>query len=186
MARPLQQEYDPNPVPSNLDDIPRFLFEELERIKVALYAQPVAMTVTQTATVTVTTTPNWQRLFNTGDQPSWEVPGGNFNPATGEWTCPQFGLYQHFVDMRIQPYGTGNKSYYAGIRLWRVPADGSPNEVVEAVDSGVDDFELAVTLPGQTVSQSGDIWYCEGTVVHDQFIGDATIDASWQLNRISA
>jgi hypothetical protein len=184
MSKPLQEEYYPLPVPGN-DEMARFLEEELERIRNALYAQPVAFTISETANLDVTTVPNWQRLFQISP-PSWEVPGGEWNTLLAQWTCPQNGLYQHTVDFRVEPYGSGNKQYFAGIRLYRVPADGGATEVIEAVDSGQDDFPLGVTLPVQAPAYAGDIFYVEGTVVHETFVGVAPTEASWQLNRVSA
>ena len=186
MVKPLQEDYYPLPIPSDVAGLPRFLEEELERIKNALYAQPVALTVEEQALADVTLLPNWQRLFDGGTTPIWEVPGGNFDNTTGEWTCPRDGLYQAFVSLRVEAFGTGNKSYYAGLRMTKANADGSPNKVIEAADSGVDDFVLTVDLQFQTSVQAGAVLYVEGTSVHDQFTGTTDTTARWQLSRVSA
>ena len=185
MTRSLPIDYWPAPGPTDIQEIPRYLEQELYRIAESLIAQPVALTVTETSVVTVTTTPNWQRLF-VGQPASWDVPGGSWDAVLGEWTCPQGGLYFTIADLRVEPYGAGNKQYYAGIRQVIEPADGGAPVVVQAIDSGQDDFELGVTLPLQLPIAFGDRVYYEATVVHDQFVGDATINSSVQLFRVSA
>ena len=184
MARPLQQEYDPNPVPSNLDDIPRFLFEELERIKVALYAQPVALSINETGTWAVTTVVTWETLF-IGETPGWEVPGGGFDSTTGIWTCPQAGLYDFGLQAEIEPFGGGNKNYYAGLRLFVRHPDLSI-DTYESTDGGADDVPLGVSLSGLIPLVSGDELLAEMTIVHEIFVGSVNYEARMQILRESA
>ena len=186
MTKSLPIDYKPEPTPYTLEDIPRYLEREFQRIAEALAEQPVALTVAETSIVTVTTIVSWQRLFSDSIVPSWEVPGGSWTSPPGQWVCPTQGLYQVIADLRVEPYGAGNKIYYAGVRVVIVHADGSPDTVVEAIDSGADDFMLGITLPVQVPLLQGDVVYFEATVVHDQFIGDTEIDSSAQLFRVSA
>ena len=184
MTKSLPIDYYPAPVPTDPAELPRYIDQELSRIRNALIAQPVALTITETSTINVTTTPNWQRLFQI-DEPSWEVPGGTWNRLTAEWICPAIGLYQAIVDLRVAPYGSGNKVYYAGIRLYTEPV-GEVATFIEAVDSGDDAFRLGVTLPVQIPLAQGTKVWVEGTVVHDQFVGTTTADSSLQLFRVSS
>jgi hypothetical protein len=185
MSRSLPIDYQPLPVPYDPRELPRYLEQELYRISQSLISQPVALTVDETSVLQVTTVANWQRLF-LSQTASWDIPGGGWDPVLAEWTCPQQGLYFNIADLRVEPYGAGNKTYYAGVRIVIDRADGSPDVVVQAVDSGQDDFDLGVTLPLQTPIFFGDVVHWEATVVHDQFIGDATINSSTQLFRVSA
>ena len=187
MSKPVQAPYTPllPPQTEGNEDLTRYLYEELTRIKEALAADPVALTVSETSVITVTTVINWQRIFILA-LVNWDYPGGTWDNIAAEWTCPQVGLYSFTVDLRVEPYGAGNKNYYAGIRLNIVRADGSGTDTLESIDSGDDNFMLGVTLPAQLVIFSGDVVYVTATVVHDQFIGDATINSSMQIHRISA
>ena len=93
MSRSVVIPYTPNIVPSDPIDLPRYLDDELNRISQALVAQPVALSISDTGVITVTVLVNWQKVF-VSVTPEWDVPGGDFDPTTGTWTCPQTGLYQ--------------------------------------------------------------------------------------------
>ena len=183
MAKSLPIDYIPEPTPYTPDDIPRYLEQELNKIREALIAQAVALAVNESGTETVTTVPNWQFLF-IGQTPTWDVPGGNFDPTTGFWTCPQSGLYSINASMEVQPFGLGNKFYYAGIRVYR--DRGGVITYEESTDGGDDAVPLGVTIAIMVPLQQGDILGVESTIVHDQFVGDVDYTARWQIKRESA
>ena len=184
MPRSIPVPYYPYPIPTNLEDIPRYLYEELQRIQVALLAQPVAFAINDTEAFNVTTAVTWERLFDDGVVvPVWSVPGGEFDNTTGTWTCPQSGLYDISIHMEVSPFGAGNKVYYAGLRL-NVVQDGVP-DTVESTDGGDDSIPLGVTLTGLIALLYGDTLSVDATVVHDQFVGTSDINVGWQIMRMS-
>jgi len=182
MPKSLPYVYKPDPSPYTLDDVPRYLEQELNRIAQALIAQPVAMAVEEVGDYIVYTFPNWVRVF-VGVAPSWDVPGGDFDSATGYWTCPQRGLYSIDANLEVQPYGSGNKNYYAGVRIYRDA--GGVITYNETTDGGVDDIPLGVNLSGLIPLDQGDILAVEITIVHETFVGTAPYDIGWQILRVS-
>jgi hypothetical protein len=184
MTRSIPVPYYPYPIPTDINDIPRYLYEELQRIQIALVEQPTAFAIEDSADYTVTTILTWERLFDDGViVPSWDVPGGSFDNTTGEWTCPQSGLYDINAQMTVQPYGAGNKTYYAGLRLYRLR--DQTVEYREATDGGDDAIPLGVTLNGLVPLLQGDVLALDAAVVHDQFVGVATVNVGWQILRES-
>ena len=184
MPKSIPLPYHPNPVPSQLDDVPRYLYDELVRIKEAFIEQPTAMAIETSFDYTVTTVLIWDRIFNDGVVvPTWDIPGGGFDNTTGEWTCPQDGLYSIDVQMTVQPYGAGNKDYYAGLRLYK--DSGGVVEYRETTDGGDDAIPLGVTLSGLIPLLQGDVLAVDAAVVHDQFVGTTTVDVGWQILRQS-
>ena len=184
MSRSLPLPYNPNPVPSNRDDLPRYIYDELVRIKESFIAQPTALAIEDSFDYPVTTVLTWERMFDGGVVvPTWDVPGGGFDNTTGEWTCPQYGLYSVNVQMTVQPYGSGNKDYYAGLRLYI--DRGGIIEYRESTDGGDDAIPLGVTLNGLLPIQQGDVLAVDAAVVHDIFVGVAPVDIAWQILRQS-
>ena len=55
MSRSLQQEYYPAPVPTEVEDLPRYLESEFYKIRESLIAQPVALSVREVGSALVTT-----------------------------------------------------------------------------------------------------------------------------------
>ena len=186
MVKPLQQVYYPLPVPTEPPGLPRYLEEELERIKNALYAEPVSLSVSDTGTITIDPTPGYERLFDDGTQtPTWEVPGGSFDNTTGEWTNPQDGLYSVGLQLPVDAFGPGNKTYFASTRITQVRDSAIINQW-EATDGGDDDVPLSVSQTGLVFLQAGDVLYTEAQAVHEQFTGTATYSVGWQILRTSA
>ena len=182
MTRSLQEQYYPAPVPTRAEDLPRYLESEFMRIRESLIAQPVALSVTETGTYDVTTTLAWFDLF-IGETPTWETPGGSFDPTTGDWTCPQTGLYQVTLSLEVSPFGAGNKVYYAGVAIdWT----GATTGRLESTDGGDDSIPLGVTLTGQITIQQGTVLAFEAAIVHDQFAGLADYEANIQILRVSS
>lgn len=182
MAKENLHPYFPNIVPTNLEDIPRFLNEELERIRQALVAQPVACSVEEDGTVVIGPTVNWQTVF-IGVTPSWEAPGGDFDPATGAWTCSQYGLYSMSLQMEVAPFGAGNKDYYAGVAIIR--DRGGALTRWESTDGTADNIPLGVTLSGLLPAEKGDVFHCEATAVHENQTGTVDISIGWQILSVS-
>lgn len=182
MPRSLSVPYYPNPTPLDAEDLPRYLEDEVRRIREAMIAQPVAMTVDEIDSIVVTTDINWLQVF-IGETADWDVPGGSWDPTTGVWTCPQSGLYSTDLQAEIQPFGAGNKNYYAGIAITR--DRGGALLRWENTDGGDDAIPLGVTLSGLVPYLQGDKIHAELTVVHDQFVGVADYKISMQLLRVS-
>ena len=190
MSTSLPIPYQPAP-PPNTDDVSeltRYTYDELTRLAQGLInlQQPVALTVVDNnATIPIGPLPVWERLF-VGITPEWAVPSNTWNSATAEWTNPQDGLFNMSVVMEVQPFGIGNKDYYAGLRITVVKATGAPDVVYEVTDSGVDDFPLGVTLVIALPLYKGDVVYFEAAAVHENQTGTVDVDALAQITRISA
>lgn len=180
MTKSLSIPYAPNPVPGQVEDLPRYIYDELARIKEALVAQPVSFDIANPDhQLAIGTTPNWE-IGMIGIDPRWEVPGGEFDSATGRWTCPKSGLYQVNAHAEVAPFGSGNKIYYAGIRLQH-ERDLAIVETFESTDGGDDDIPLGVTLSGLVPLLQGDVLYTEWTAVHENQTGTVTAKAAWQI-----
>ena len=180
MPRSLPIPYAPNPVPSQLEDVPRYLYDELTRIKEALVAEPVAFAISDDTSEPIGPTINWQILFDDGQSPNWEFPGGEYDPATGRWTCPKGGLHSVDLQMEISAFGSGNKNYYGGLRV-HVERDGLIIDTFESTDGGDDDIPLGVTLTGMIPLLQGDVVYCEATIVHENQTGLVDVSLGWQI-----
>ena len=182
MPNSINIPYTPGQVPTGVDGLPRFLADEFRRIQEALIAQPVAMAVDETGDYAVGTVENWVRVF-VGATPSWDVPGGNFDSVTGIWTCPQSGLYSLDANLKVEPYGAGNKNYFAGVRI---EIDrGGVITYKETTDGGVDNIPLGVQLAGLIPLLQGDKLAVEMTIVHETFVGTAPYDIGWQILAVS-
>lgn len=182
MVKSVIPAYVPNIVPSGVEDLPRFLNEELERIRQAMQAQPVALAVEEVGDFAVTQIVTWERAF-IGATPAWDIPGGNFDSATAQWTCPQTGLYSIDVQLEVAPFGAGNKNYYAGIRIYHL--SGQTVDYRESSDGGVDNVPLGVNMAGLVPLTQGDVVAVDMTVVHDTWVGVAPYDIGWQMLSVS-
>ncbi|RKZ92544.1 MAG: hypothetical protein DRQ40_08615 [Gammaproteobacteria bacterium] len=183
MPRSLQEEYYPSPVPRDPNELPRYLESEFHKIRESLIAQPVALSVAEEGAALVTTVVTWFDLF-IDEAPEWDVPGGSFDPVTGIWTCPQQGLHQLALSIEVEPFGSGNKTYYAGVAIDYVGQDGIPGRA-ESADGGDDAIPLGVTLDIQVPILFGSILKCQAAIVHDQFSGTANYKARLQILRVS-
>ena len=182
MSRSLQTEYYPGPVPRNSDDLPRYLESEFTRIRESLIAQPVALTIQNAGPLDIGALLNWQNPF-IGIDATWDVPGGSWDPITGIWTCPQMGLYQASGALEIDPFGTGNKNYYAGIQM---TTTGVIPGVQESFDGGDDDIPLGVSFIGQRFLSAGDALEMKITAVHENQTGTVDAASHLQILRVSA
>ena len=176
--------YKPLPVPYKAEDIPRYLSAELLRIEQAFIQQPAALTVNETGVLTAATTDVWVPLF-IGADPLWEVPSGAFDPATGEWTIPQDGLYQLMLQIEVGAFGAGNKTYYVGMRgIIQPPA--ATSYVLTSYSGGADDVPLTASSNSQTFLTTGTTVNAELAITHSQFTGDVDFSAHMQLLRVSS
>jgi hypothetical protein len=182
MPRSLKQPYYPHPVPTDITDLPRYLRDEFDRISNSLVPEPVALSVSEADAFLVTTVVTWADLF-IGEVPGWEVPGGQFDQATGIWTNPKEGLYSIDLSMEVAPFGAGNKNYFAGVRIL-FTGPGAPITLT-STDGGDDSIPLGVTLSGLVPLNVGTTIECEATIVHDQFIGSADYFASLQIINVA-
>jgi hypothetical protein len=182
MSRSISIPYQPNIVPTDPNELPRWLDVELNKIALALIAQPVAMAVKDEGPVIIGPAINWQTLF-IGNSPDWDVPGGDFNSTTGEWTCPESGLYSIDLQMEVAPFGLGNKNYYAGIAV--VIDSGGTITRYESTDGGDDNIPLGVSLSGLAPLLQGDVLHTEGTIVHENQTGTVDVKIGWQVLNVS-
>jgi len=182
VPRSLVEPYYPHPAPDNPADLNRYIYLELIRIAEAIRAQPVALTVMEADDYTVGSVPAWTQVF-LGADPDWDVPGGNFDPITGDGTCSQSGLYTLSAQLEVEPYGSGNKNYYAGIQV-RIDRDAVIT-IHESTDGGVDNIPLGVSLSGQVPLLAGDIVSTYIDIVHETFTGVAPYEVNLQLLRVS-
>ena len=146
-----------------------------------MVAQPVALTVLKSGQLPIGPTRDWTNPF-IGDDAAWDVPGGSWDPATGRWTCPQIGLYQISALLEIDPFGAGNKNYYAGLQLRII---GEIGRIQETYDGGDDDIPLGVSFTGQQVFYQGDTIEFKITAVHENQTGTVAAQTHMQLLNVS-
>jgi hypothetical protein len=185
MSKSLSIDYQPEPTPYTIEDLPRYVEQELNKIAQALEnaSQPVALSVDEQGNFLVTTIVTWVQVL-IGETAGWDVPGGSWDPTTGIYTVPQQGLYSVNAQLEVSPFGAGNKTYYAGLRLYR--DRGGVVEFVESTDGGDDAIPLGVTISGLLPLLQGDRLGLEMTIVHDQFSGTAPYNVAMQIKRESS
>jgi len=178
MPRRVQPPYWPGPIPDDPASMPAYLGFELRRIQEAFSQDPVSLRAHDAGVLAVGTTAVWHNPFET-TAPEWDVPGGTFDG--GIWTVPQNGLYTLYLDLTVEPFGAGNKTYYASIRLL---VDGV--EEPHAVQGGADDVPLSVFRAIPQVLQAGHKIEMEISAVHEQFTGTAPFLAWFAAVKLSA
>lgn len=165
MPKQLPEKYFPTNPPSEFEDWARWISEELFRIEAALYANPVVMTVSGSGQINIGTAPAPITL-GIGDTPNIDFPSGNYDPATGIWTCPQNGVYSLVCTATVQPFGSGNKAYYLLIDCLVAGVS-----VDTQTGSGVDDVPVAGTLFAPVNLFVGQGVKFDLSAVHEQFTG---------------
>lgn len=174
MAVELPQPYEPTNPPVSFEDWPRWIDDELHRIRDALIANPVIMAVEGGGTIGIAVTPTTVRL-GIGDSPAIDFPQGSWDPTLGEYLVSLGGIYAIGVQAFIEAFGPGNKSYQATLEVF-------VNSVSRAVQisGGADDVPLALNLSTTLALLSEDVIYVEMTTIHEQFTG--TSDYVYSMN----
>lgn len=170
MAKRPSEKYVPGNIPDTLPGIVQFLYDELPRIAQALNEFPVGMNVSENQPgVPITTTPTEFRLFQT-ETPGFDLPGGGWDVALGEWTVPVNGFYQFNLVAEISPFGAGNKDYACELHFYVDDAI-----VFTSGNVGDDAFPLGTAIAISTflIRESK----VRATIVleHDQFVGTSTV-----------
>ena len=178
--RSIPEVYVPGVPPEDFKDWPRWLDDELNRIRQALEANPVYLVVAGTGNIAISPTPN-TIILGIGDTPTFEFPGGEWDSATAIWTCPQEGVYQANASVTIQPFGTGNKTYAATLEVF---IDGILRGSVTS--GGLDDIQLTVTFAVPRPVLLGENVQLKLTTQHAQFTGNSNYDWSFSMLRSAA
>jgi len=191
LLRALTAKYTPGPnvaPSSNVGDLGRATWEELFRIAQSLLDldRPCAMSLLCEESIPVGPALTYDRLFNEGVSNFWENPAAQIDTATGIWTCPQEGLYQVAVLLRVPAFPTpAVKEYYLSIRITIVHIDGSPDEVLELQNGGFDNIPIAASGTALRPFLRGDQMYVDAAAYHQTTTGAVTIKANLQIVRIS-
>jgi len=172
MPKRPSERYVPGDIPDTLPGLIQFLYDELPRIAQALNEFPVGVNVQQSVPgVPINLIPTTFNLF-IGEPFDFDLPGGGWNSATGEWTAPVSGLYQLNLVADVTPFGTGNKDYAANLEFL-------VNDLVvfSAGNVGQDDFRLGTAIAISSFLTRGDVLRATITLVHDSFVGSTTVTA---------
>jgi hypothetical protein len=181
MGKQTTERYYPGNLPDNASALIPFLFDELWRIAQAITAHIVGMNAQQLGLVVpVTTVPSDAQLF-IGAVILSDLPGGAFDPATGEYEVPENGQYQISVSSVVDPFGTGNKIYNV---VLRIDIDGVP--LWRSVDSGQDDQELGAAISLGARLLAGQVLTFWLQSQHDQFTGDIIVSSYLSINQTSS
>ena len=172
MAKQPSERYVPGNIPDTLPVLIQFLYDELPRISQALNEFPVGLNVSQSVPgVPINLIPTTFNLF-INEVALFDLPGGGWNEATGEYSIAVTGLYQLNIVTDVTPFGAGNKDYACQLEFLK-------NDVVifAAGNVGQDDFRLGCAIAISTCLVRGDILRATITLVHDSFVGSTTVTA---------
>ena len=161
----LPEPYEPTNPPIKFEDWPRWIDDELHRIRDALQANPVIMAVEGGDVIIIDTVPTTVRL-GIGDVTQIDIPQGSWDPALAEYSVSLGGIYSINVQAFISAFGPGNKAYQATLELF---VNGQSRSSV--VDGGSDDVPLALNLNTMELLLNSDVIYVELTTLHEQFTG---------------
>ena len=170
MAKQPSERYVPGNIPDTLPGLIQFLYDELPRISQALNEFPVGLNVAQSEPgVPITTIPATFRLFE-GETALFDLPGGGWDVALGEFTIAVTGLYQLNIVSDVLPFGAGNKDYAANL-VFLI----NDVEVFAAGNVGQDNFRLGCAIAISTFLVQGDVIRATIELVHDSFVGTTTV-----------
>jgi hypothetical protein len=167
--------YHPGPPSSSGDrETNRWIHRELQRISTSFsprYHQAY-FGASETGQADIGPAVNWQPILPTA--PLWEVPEGSWQSPL--WVVPMSGFYSLSVSLQLDPFGLGNKLYYAGVRLTVTPPGGPPAApmTVERYQSGDDNFPLYVNVETAMPIEKGGTVLAERTLVHENQTGTVT------------
>lgn len=179
MGKFLPVKYSPTTPPIEFKDWHRWIDDELRRIENAIRSQNTLFAVEGDSIIDIAPIINTV-VMGIGDAPSVDFPGGNWNSATGEWTCPETAIYNINASAVIEPFGTGNKTYFARIDLL-------VNDINEGsvTDGGLDDIELGVAATKPLAMSKGDVLKLTLSVLHEQFTGTSIYSYSYSVIKVA-
>lgn len=185
------QPYTPAnpPYTDKAQELSRATWEELYRIAERLISidVPAALAVNGQDVCSVEPTQVWNRLFDAAKAYDWQAPLGQMNDATGEWTCPQEGLYniQGLIQVPAFP-NPGDRLYVATIRVTIRPADGSPDRVVIGTQSGNDAANMRMAVAVLRPLVRGDKMWMDLDITQENYTGSVTITSVLNIFRVSS
>ena len=172
--------YSPAPPPFGADgqQLSRATWDELYRIAERFESidRPAALAVTSSKSCPIQAATVWTRLFNTGIVYEWQAPLGQFNDATGIWTCPQEGLYSVTVTIEIPAFPKpGQRLYTATLRTTGNPLAPGPDKVVLSKAGGPDEAPLRFSADFLRPLNKGDQLYFDLDLTEETFTGNVTV-----------
>ena len=180
MPKIVQQPYYHTNPPDNMEDWPRWLDDELRRIEEALKADPVILAVSDSGSMGIDILPTTQILGLT-DTPLLDIPSGSWDPITAVWTCPLDGIYSVSAQVFIDPFGPGNKAYFASIECNELLP--TPQLLAVSFDGGDDDVPLGIALSLPLLILAGTDIQMSLIVQHEQFTGTIDYNATFSYLR---
>jgi len=178
MAKRPVEPYKPTIPPLQFEEWPRWIDGELHRIEQSLASNPVVMAINGSGVIAIDNTLTTITLA-IGDAASIDSPEGNWNPATGEWTVALDGLYAINCNVAIAAFGSGNKTYFGTLELFRDNVAVAPSQI----DGGADDVPLGISLAFPIILRAGEVLRMELATLHEQFSGNSAYDYSFSYLR---
>ena len=176
-------DYVPAPVPNKLEDLPRYLEDELYRIKDTYRVPFLNYTILHDTTLLVplTDTPVFGRLFD--DPPldnELDLPPEQFDDTTGVWTCVDTGIYDISCTLGATAPGAGNKQ-------WTLVLQTTVAGIVrESISGNLDNFDLSVSAGYIFPLNVGETVFWDAGAVTSTPGGSTTdIDAYAQIWRVN-
>lgn len=172
--------YTPAPPPFGADgqQLSRATWGELYRIAERFESvdRPAAVAITGSKSIPVQAATVWTRLFTAPVAYEWQAPLGQFNDATGVWTCPQEGLYDLTIVIEVPAFPqAGNRIYTATLRTTLHYANGDPDKVVTSASGGPDEAPRRFSADFLRPLNKGDQLYFDLDLTEGTFTGNVTV-----------
>jgi hypothetical protein len=183
MAKRPLEVYVPSQPPDAFIDWSAWITGELRRIAQSFREDLTGLYVDCNGTIPIAGTGTAEPI-GIGFDSILDRPGGSWDPLTGEWAVPVGGIYNISLLGRIEPFGAGNKSYFAEIEVWVDPVGADPYALrAVSVDSGLDDVPLGISIARPIQLNPGDKIQLRILAIHEQFTGTVNYDVefSYQL-----
>lgn len=173
------ERYKPLPAPNIIEELPRYLEQELNRIGDLMFIPDLNYTIVEeTAVELLTATPTWARLYE-GITEAVDYPDMQWDPVTATWTAVEGGIYNISSTLDATAPGSGNKDWALGIATIAAGARR------EALVNGSDGLPLTISNNYILPLSAGDTVYWEWAAVVDTPSGaTTTIDAFSQVWRL--
>lgn len=180
MPKKVPVDYHPSNPPLQFADWHRWISDELFRIAASLQQNPVTLAIEGTGIAPISGVIEYVTI-GVGDDALIDDPSGSWDPVTAVWTCPLSGMYSVNVQVTVDAFGSGNKTYYGSVQVQQI----SPVVDVraEALDGGDDDVPLSISLGRPLILLTGDQFNFQFGAVHTQFSGDVTFSYAISIVR---
>jgi hypothetical protein len=172
------ERYKPGIVPSKVEDLPRYLDDELNRIAALTEQQLDEAIVILDATETVTLEPiaGWEQVFTIAT-PVIAVPASSW--SAGTFTAPYTGFYKTSITgVSDAPLGAGNKDWTLGVAI---VLNGTDRK--EAFQSASDNRPITLSIAITVPMDAGDTLWFEGDAVHEDRTDIVTINLFAEIKR---